>query len=329
MSYDQKRKRITSDQPEFHWLAAHHVPQSHDARTQMLCVEAYEADLVPGKDVLALALEASESDPVLPNSDVSSPSRGSALIKWDAGKQSCWVDRFDARLLLSELPTCCSAQDGSEVQPGSPQLSSGWSDLPSDTEDAFFLSPLEIENVRRTKRRRVLEDARDQRLAALRAAGDSNDNSEERNDEDIWGGSDEEPDAMQLALMERTAIHLHTSPDRAKLAARILANHGADKRFAFMRGRWRRAWVRAQARAATAAAKEEEDKKKAKGLELMGLGAYGDTDEEESEEEKPPDVTNNEDAADAAKMEARRARAREWAAKRRAEKEGAVEVPSR
>ena len=160
--------------------------------------------------------------------------------------------RFDARLLLSELPSYCSAKSEPVLEPGSPGSSSGWSDLPSDTEDAFFLSASEVDDVRRTKRRRMLDDAREQRLSALRAAGNDDDDEAEKDDADIWGGSDEEPDEAQNMLMERTAAHLHASPDRARLAARILANHGADKRFAFMRGRWRRAWLRAQAKAAAA-----------------------------------------------------------------------------
>lgn len=227
--------------------------------------------------------------------------------------------RFDARLLLSELPSYCSAKSEPVLEPGSPGSSSGWSDLPSDTEDAFFLSASEVDDVRRTKRRRVLDDAREQRLSALRAAGD--DDELEQEETDIWGGNDEEPDMAQNMLMERTAAHLHASPDRARLAARILANHGADKRFAFMRGRWRRAWLRAQAKAAAAAAKEEEKKKKGAGLESMGLGAYGDSDDDSEDEEPTEPIHGEQD--EAAKMEARRARAREWSAKRRAEQETA------
>ncbi len=54
--------------------------------------------------------------------------------------------------------------------------------------------------------------------------------------------------------MHRTATHLLASPNRAQLELRILANHGADRRFAFLRGRWRRAWALAQAKARTAKA---------------------------------------------------------------------------
>lgn len=48
--------------------------------------------------------------------------------------------------------------------------------------------------------------------------------------------------------MHRTATHLLTSPNAAQLEMRILANHGADKRFAFLRGRWSRAWQITKAR---------------------------------------------------------------------------------
>lgn len=131
--------------------------------------------------------------------------------------------------------------------------------------------------MRFTKRRRMLEEARIERLSALRTVGDRSMSPE---DADPWGGSDEEPDAAQLLLMERTAAHLQSSPDRTRLTARILANHGADKRFAFLRGRWSRAWVRARARAAADVAKEE-DKKKTPAPQLMGLADYGDSDEDD------------------------------------------------
>lgn len=66
-------------------------------------------------------------------------------------------------------------------EPSSP---GGWSDLPSDAEDTFFFSPDEAEDYRREKRRRLIDQGREARLRALRA--------EEGEEEEQWGGSDEE-----------------------------------------------------------------------------------------------------------------------------------------
>lgn len=91
--------------------------------------------------------------------------------------------RYDARLLLDTLP---SLQNTTNFQsrPGSP---GGWSDLPSDNEDMFFLSPEEVEDLRRDKKRRHIEHLREERLKALRA-----DEGESSDEEEVWGGSDEE-----------------------------------------------------------------------------------------------------------------------------------------
>lgn len=68
--------------------------------------------------------------------------------------------RYDVRLILDpELST----------NQGNRRLSSpsGWSDIPSDTEDTFFFSQVEAEDYRRDKRRRLMENAREERLRAL------------------------------------------------------------------------------------------------------------------------------------------------------------------
>ena len=70
-----------------------------------------------------------------------------------------WPIRYDARLILDSLPT-----HPGEQRPSSP---SGWSDIPSDTEDTFFFGRAEAEDYRRDKRRRLLENAREERLRAL------------------------------------------------------------------------------------------------------------------------------------------------------------------
>ena len=112
--------------------------------------------------------------------------------------------RYDARLLLDTLPriarTAAAAapndDDAAAVfRPGSP---GGWSDLPSDAEDTFFLTPDETADLHRTKRLRHLDALRTARLRALSpsasphhhhpADGDATANA----NADPWGGSDEE-----------------------------------------------------------------------------------------------------------------------------------------
>ncbi|KAI9069861.1 hypothetical protein FKP32DRAFT_1586549 [Trametes sanguinea] len=205
----------------------------------------------------------------------------------------------------------------------------------------FFLSPEEVEDYRREKRRRVIHEDREARLRALKA---------ERDEEPVdpradWGGSDEEPDEDQFQLMRRTASHVLSSPNPAQLEMRILANHGADPRFAFLRGRWSRAWrlTKTKARIDMDAAKGQDSKKKettrvpaTSVAAIGGLGEYGDSDEEEEGGIDPvsPTETRADQQADDVPTEesnalagsddilkaARRARAREWAEKRRAAK---------
>jgi hypothetical protein len=86
-------------------------------------------------------------------------------------------------LLLDDLPLHMKTAH----EPGSPGSPSGWSDLPSDTEDTFFFSPEEAEDYRREKRRRIIDQNRETRLKALRDADPDGEPEEE-----VWGGSDEE-----------------------------------------------------------------------------------------------------------------------------------------
>ncbi|KAI5121525.1 hypothetical protein M0805_002585 [Coniferiporia weirii] len=364
--YAQKRKRKAARGPvqpeiELQWLAPTESsrrdrgPVSEDtegdawdwsalapqrAQAQSLCIEAHEADVVCGQEATALMLET-------PSSGSGAPARGgrgAGLIRQDlynGERGEIWVDRYDARLLLA-APLTFTFPNAPETTPPSP---SGWSDLPSDTEDTFFFAPAEIAAMRYAKRRRLLDDARTVRLRALGAPGDNQNNPAgvDGEDEDARGASDEEPPAETRALMMRTATHLIVARDSTQLTARILANHGGDSRFAFLRGRWRRAWaaVRAEARELEKQKSENEKKAKSTGSEagtLTGLGGYGDSDSDDETECKdeqevnkeeginthvpvagpPSSSTNIED--EAAKIQARRARARDWAAKRREEK---------
>ena len=105
--------------------------------------------------------------------------------------------RYDARLLLDALPK--PNHTGTSQQPGSP---TGWSDLPSDTEDTFFFTPDETEDFRREKRRRLLERTREERLKA-RMEEDHIEGMENREEEDVWGGSDEEVSVSFLVIQKR------------------------------------------------------------------------------------------------------------------------------
>ncbi|THH32733.1 hypothetical protein EUX98_g1443 [Antrodiella citrinella] len=310
----------------------HRPPPPTQRSAPILFIEAHEADIVSGPSALrnAQSLEVE----VLPSG---SQRVGDALIRWNLPEDvqrtedgesiandasGVWVDRYDARLLLDALPSVSSSE--SKVDRLSP---TGWSDLPSDSEDTFFLNKEETDDYRREKRRKVLADLREERLRALRAESGE---AEDANDEDVWGGSDEDTDEAQKEFMRRTATHLLSSPNPAQLEMRILANHGADPRFAFLKGRWSRAWRTTKARVRADKLQAEEVKPAAVGL--GGLSGYGESDEDGSNDEngeQPSDsVVQNtsvvfdaeaKDGEDAAKA-ARRARAKEWTEQRRTNK---------
>ncbi|KAE9409209.1 hypothetical protein BT96DRAFT_931980 [Gymnopus androsaceus JB14] len=182
------------------------------------------------------------------------------------------------------MPGCFSILTLSRIQriadlvAAAPDSPTGWSDLPSDAEETYFFTAEETEDFRREKRRRLMEQTREERLKArMEEDGEQG--------EEIWGGSDEEPEESQKEIMRRTAKSLLVSPNPAQLEMRILANHGADARFAFLRGRWSRAWkiVKARVRADKV---EEEQQKAAPKAETPGMGLvadYGDSDDEDDE----------------------------------------------
>ncbi|KDQ12654.1 hypothetical protein BOTBODRAFT_176329 [Botryobasidium botryosum FD-172 SS1] len=246
-----------------------------------LFIQAYESALVKGQPGLAQAVERRDQ----------SRERG-GLIKWQAEDTNdgddVLVDRFDARLLLtsfSDLSISNSRRSSVEVRQPSPV---GWDDLPSDSEKIFHLSPSEAEDYLAQKQRDLLNRNREDRLRALRAedeaeedehVSDEDDNATEGEDKaEVWGNSDEEasPTQAQKELMNRTVTHILSSPNPAQLEMRILANHGHDPRFAFLRGRWKRAWERM---------KKPPEVQKPVSLGLLGLAGYEDSDEEDENEE--------------------------------------------
>jgi hypothetical protein len=145
-----------------------------------------------------------------------------------------------------------------------------------------------------------------------------------------------------------TKLHstLSTSPDPSLLEMRILANHGADPRFAFLRkgGKWRDVWERIR-KGERGTEKEVEETKG--GLGLVAYGSDSDdegSDEEETKEEEPvaepeieepplpveeaslPTSVVEESEEDRAKKEAKAAKAREWARKRKEAREAASQA---
>ncbi|KAN0109055.1 hypothetical protein V8E52_009689 [Russula decolorans] len=375
MSHRKRQRRQRSDTHSNQYdLQAASSPTRPD---HSLFIVAHEADIIRGPQAARLA----DSLEVGTNVDGHGGSRiGEGLIKWESkvggssssggrdaeGGGDMWVDRYDARLLLDALPpfaasivdhtaTTASNDDDNDdalappFRPDSPD--GGWSDLPSDAEDTFFLTPEETSDLHRTKRLRHLDALRTARLRAL--SPDATNNSPDggygdvnADDADPWGDSDEEPDEQQMDLMRRTAAHTVRANNDAQLRARILAHHGADVRFAFLRGRWSHAWALAQAQA-NRAVLEEQEKVQSAGT-LGGLTGYGSGSEDDAEDGDDDDdavdgssdnVTErtqvlegaaedgqaiqeaqSEEVALRAAQEARRAKAREWAEKRRAAK---------
>lgn len=130
--------------------------------------------------------------------------------------------------------------------------------------------------------------------------------------------------------MKHTFVSLSASPNPALLEMRILANHGADKRFEFLRGRYADAWrdVKNPPKAEPTAAigsllggyESSEDKSADEGAgdaaPSAGAGEAKPAVEEASADgpqEAPAGETEKE-----AKKRLRREKARLWAEKRRA-----------
>ena len=98
--YPHKRKRTGDEQPEPHWLAPHTVEGDSEI-PQSFCIDAHEADLVIGKEALALKLEAPETSgqstrSTLTTADAPDTTRASGLIKLNGGgPDGCdvWIDR--------------------------------------------------------------------------------------------------------------------------------------------------------------------------------------------------------------------------------------------
>jgi len=105
--------------------------------------------------------------------------------------------RYDVRLLLDVLPP----RSSSSAPPVPPESPTGWSDLPSDSEDMFF-SPDEADDFRREKKRKLMERTKEERLKArMLEDGADEDAAHHGKEEDVWGGSDEEVCLLPLSLI--------------------------------------------------------------------------------------------------------------------------------
>ncbi|KAK0478396.1 hypothetical protein IW261DRAFT_1483300 [Armillaria novae-zelandiae] len=109
----------------------------------------------------------------------------------------------------------------------------------------------------REKKRRLNDEAREERLRARLA--------EDGEEDQQWGGSDEEPEDSVKEVMRRTAKLILSAANPTQMEMKVLVDFG-DKQpaFAFMKGRWSRAWK--TERNASAG--------------LGGLADYGDSDAE-------------------------------------------------
>jgi len=89
--------------------------------------------------------------------------------------------RFDGRLLLPRIPEYTRLHAPEEHK----SENDGWDELPSDAEDMWFFRSEEAVEYRSKKRRKLIEDMRNDRLRQM--AAQTSDNLDE-----LWGGSDEE-----------------------------------------------------------------------------------------------------------------------------------------
>ncbi|ODN79762.1 hypothetical protein L202_03673 [Cryptococcus amylolentus CBS 6039] len=235
-----------------------------------------------------------------------------------------WTDLHDMIHLLPSLP---SEGRNLSLKASSPtRSSSSWS-LPSDTEETWALSDEEeMEIYKNEKKKKWMEGLRAERLRE-REREDMDRGKAVQKSADGWDDDEEPPEAI-LTLMAHTALALSGSPNPSVLEIRILTNHSNDERFAFLRGRYRKAWEAAKGKVKRE--KEEKARKEERERGLGGLGGYGSGSESESEgtpepphDEPPPPPEDdplpplppaNDDEEE--KKRQRRLRAEEWKRKR-------------
>ncbi|KAK4058223.1 hypothetical protein OIO90_000962 [Microbotryomycetes sp. JL221] len=291
--------------------------------TTTVYVMAHEATLIKGHEALARQTE----DPTAP---------GTRLIKWSGQtdhEQPVWIDKYDALNLLPTLPFSL------EQSPPSPAPSStGFSDMPSDSEELFYFDQQTREDIARDKKRRRLERERDERIRQIDQA-----TAREQEQNAV---QDEEPSQTQLDMMRKLNSTLLAATDPKMLEIRIMTKYSTDERFDFLKknGRFRKYWeqIREDSRQKQNADKEAELVKST----LVGYGCDSDNDQAEdcrrnkTEPALPPsteiattvengataEVNDDSTAAQRKKREERAAKAKAWAERRKAER--AQPVPS-
>ncbi|GAA5939910.1 hypothetical protein JCM3775_007146 [Rhodotorula graminis] len=270
--------------------------------------------------------------------------RRGGLVRWAGSTDGheVWTDRYDILHLLPSFPPPPAPDAASST-------SRGFDSLPSTHEESFYFTPAERTAIERKTRRRQLEDEREARVRAAAQRDEEERVAEEKRLA--------EETTSQLALMHRLHATLSSSPNPALLEMRVLANHGADARFAFLRpgargGRWRETWERIRSGELRAEGEDEREKpvvkQEEKGGGMAGLAAYGSSDEDEGEgddeatradeqdvqsvpaslpEEEPgagPSVVEEEESTEQERrrrQEQKAEKARAWAQKRREARE--------
>ncbi|PLW48360.1 hypothetical protein PCASD_02936 [Puccinia coronata f. sp. avenae] len=222
------RKRPRSHSPESTAAGYSYTP-AEERTTAIRNLQALEAELCTIQP-LGLQCE-SRSDKL----------KTGRLIRLDTltldTPNSVWVDRYDARLLLSP-PRASSTLSNLDPQITTPPHLSptGYSDLPSDHEEMFYFEPHERLEIAQKKLRRRREDERSARIK-LREEEDKLREEQLR--------LSKIPPAEQITLMKRTLGALQASPSPSLLEIRILTNHGNDPRFSSFlcrEGKWRAYW---------------------------------------------------------------------------------------
>jgi hypothetical protein len=140
--------------------------------------------------------------------------------------------RYDARLLLDALPRIgrgtadpTAPTDATATAPSRPDSprggGGGWSDLPSDAEDTFFLTPDETADLHRTKRLRHLDALRTARLRAL-SPDDAPATGGAYDADDPWGGSDEEVRKKKTKALPKSpyTVLTHVSDMDSRMSSR-------------------------------------------------------------------------------------------------------------
>jgi hypothetical protein len=117
--------------------------------------------------------------------------------------------RYDILHLLPSLPN----RSHRAVSPAS---STGWTDMPSDAEDTFFLSGDEGDEYEREKKRRRIDAARERRVEALKTRMAEEEEARKRVEQpadDVWGDDDEEvsPFALEIYSFDRSDCLLSAS----------------------------------------------------------------------------------------------------------------------